>query len=103
MNKKAIFSKYIKLPFFFGCFLQRGLLEVLYDIFRLPLPVVAEEFIEALLSVGKYFEPLHTRILSNSSTNLMNPLSFPWIANYISINFFISEFVRYSEVLFKIF
>lgn len=34
--------------------LQRGLLEVLYDIFRLPLPVVTEEFIEALLSVGKY-------------------------------------------------
>lgn len=33
--------------------LQRGLLEVLYDIFRLPLPVVTEEFIEALLSVGK--------------------------------------------------
>ncbi|XP_012892617.1 PREDICTED: rapamycin-insensitive companion of mTOR-like, partial [Dipodomys ordii] len=29
----------------------RGLLEVLYDIFRLPLPVVTEEFIEALLSV----------------------------------------------------
>lgn len=32
---------------------QRGLLEVLYDIFRLPLPVVTDEFIEALLSVGK--------------------------------------------------
>ncbi|NXD09080.1 RICTR protein, partial [Nothocercus nigrocapillus] len=31
--------------------IRRGLLEVLYDIFRLPLPVVAEEFIEALLSV----------------------------------------------------
>ncbi|KAK4810577.1 hypothetical protein QYF61_007314 [Mycteria americana] len=30
---------------------QQGLLEVLYDIFRLPLPVVAEEFIEALLSI----------------------------------------------------
>ncbi|KAJ7335038.1 hypothetical protein JRQ81_012979 [Phrynocephalus forsythii] len=30
---------------------RRGLLEVLYDIFRLPLPVVTEEFIEALLSV----------------------------------------------------
>ncbi|GAB0203087.1 rapamycin-insensitive companion of mTOR [Grus japonensis] len=29
----------------------RGLLEVLYDIFRLPLPVIAKEFIEALLSV----------------------------------------------------
>ncbi|NXB80942.1 RICTR protein, partial [Donacobius atricapilla] len=31
--------------------IRRGLLEVLYDIFRLPLPVIAEEFIEALLSV----------------------------------------------------
>ncbi|XP_009472679.1 PREDICTED: rapamycin-insensitive companion of mTOR [Nipponia nippon] len=31
--------------------IRQGLLEVLYDIFRLPLPVVAEEFIEALLSV----------------------------------------------------
>uniref|UniRef100_A0A286XJQ4 RPTOR independent companion of MTOR complex 2 n=1 Tax=Cavia porcellus TaxID=10141 RepID=A0A286XJQ4_CAVPO len=31
--------------------IRRGLLEVLYDIFRLPLPVVTEEFIEALLSV----------------------------------------------------
>ncbi|KAM6328339.1 LOW QUALITY PROTEIN: rapamycin-insensitive companion of mTOR [Alca torda] len=30
--------------------IRRGLLEVLYDIFRLPLPVIAEEF-EALLSV----------------------------------------------------
>nr|XP_020651308.1 rapamycin-insensitive companion of mTOR isoform X2 [Pogona vitticeps] len=30
---------------------RRGLLEVLYDIFRLPLPIVTEEFIEALLSV----------------------------------------------------
>ncbi|XP_039203875.1 rapamycin-insensitive companion of mTOR isoform X1 [Crotalus tigris] len=30
---------------------RRGLLEVLYDIFRLPLPVVTEEFVEALLSV----------------------------------------------------
>ena len=39
---------------FFFFYFQRGLLEVLYDIFRLPLPVVTEEFIEALLSVGKY-------------------------------------------------
>uniref|UniRef100_A0A8C8EA23 RPTOR independent companion of MTOR complex 2 n=1 Tax=Otus sunia TaxID=257818 RepID=A0A8C8EA23_9STRI len=31
--------------------IRQGLLEVLYDIFRLPLPIVAEEFIEALLSV----------------------------------------------------
>uniref|UniRef100_A0A670JQ39 RPTOR independent companion of MTOR complex 2 n=1 Tax=Podarcis muralis TaxID=64176 RepID=A0A670JQ39_PODMU len=31
--------------------IRRGLLEVLYDIFRLPLPIVTEEFIEALLSV----------------------------------------------------
>ncbi|XP_029434237.1 LOW QUALITY PROTEIN: rapamycin-insensitive companion of mTOR [Rhinatrema bivittatum] len=31
--------------------IRRGLLEVLYDIFRLPLPVVTEDFIEALLSV----------------------------------------------------
>ncbi|ERE82505.1 rapamycin-insensitive companion of mTOR-like protein [Cricetulus griseus] len=31
--------------------IRRGLLEVLYDIFRLPLPVVTDEFIEALLSV----------------------------------------------------
>ncbi|KAF7243891.1 Rapamycin-insensitive companion of mTOR [Varanus komodoensis] len=31
--------------------IRRGLLEVLYDIFRLPLPVVTGEFIEALLSV----------------------------------------------------
>ncbi|XP_072715008.1 rapamycin-insensitive companion of mTOR [Ciconia boyciana] len=31
--------------------IRQGLLEVLYDIFRLPLPVVAEEFIEALLSI----------------------------------------------------
>nr|XP_047912460.1 rapamycin-insensitive companion of mTOR-like isoform X2 [Anser cygnoides] len=31
--------------------IRGGLLEVLYDIFRLPLPVVTEEFIEALLSV----------------------------------------------------
>ncbi|KAG8456689.1 hypothetical protein GDO86_002466 [Hymenochirus boettgeri] len=31
--------------------IRRGLLEVLYDIFRLPLPVVTKDFIEALLSV----------------------------------------------------
>ncbi|XP_069077437.1 rapamycin-insensitive companion of mTOR isoform X1 [Pleurodeles waltl] len=31
--------------------IRRGLLEVLYDIFRLPLPVVTEDFIEGLLSV----------------------------------------------------
>ncbi|XP_076772261.1 rapamycin-insensitive companion of mTOR isoform X2 [Arvicanthis niloticus] len=31
--------------------IRRGLLEVLYEIFRLPLPVVTDEFIEALLSV----------------------------------------------------
>ncbi|KAG9265553.1 rapamycin-insensitive companion of mTOR [Astyanax mexicanus] len=30
---------------------RRGLLEVLYDIFRLPVPVVTQDFIEALLSV----------------------------------------------------
>lgn len=32
---------------------QRGLLEVMYDIFRLPVPVVTQDFIEALLSVGE--------------------------------------------------
>ena len=47
--------------FFF--LLQRGLLEVLYDIFRLPLPVVTEEFIEALLSVGKYYSAFTVHIL----------------------------------------
>ncbi|XP_073538000.1 rapamycin-insensitive companion of mTOR isoform X2 [Phyllobates terribilis] len=31
--------------------IRRGLLEVLYEIFRLPLPVVTKDFIEALLSV----------------------------------------------------
>ncbi|RXM98652.1 Rapamycin-insensitive companion of mTOR [Acipenser ruthenus] len=31
---------------------KRELLEVMYDIFRLPVPVVTEDFIEALLSVG---------------------------------------------------
>ncbi|XP_030048917.1 rapamycin-insensitive companion of mTOR [Microcaecilia unicolor] len=31
--------------------IRRGLLEVLYDVFRLPLPVLTENFIEALLSV----------------------------------------------------
>ncbi|XP_041914644.1 rapamycin-insensitive companion of mTOR isoform X1 [Alosa sapidissima] len=30
---------------------RRGLLEVMYDIFRLPVPVVTQDFIEALLSV----------------------------------------------------
>uniref|UniRef100_A0AAR2IRC7 RPTOR independent companion of MTOR, complex 2 a n=1 Tax=Pygocentrus nattereri TaxID=42514 RepID=A0AAR2IRC7_PYGNA len=30
---------------------RRGLLEVLYDIFRLPVPIVTQDFIEALLSV----------------------------------------------------
>ncbi|XP_067280565.1 rapamycin-insensitive companion of mTOR isoform X2 [Pseudorasbora parva] len=30
---------------------RRGLLEVMYDIFRLPVPVVTHDFIEALLSV----------------------------------------------------
>ncbi|XP_028829344.1 rapamycin-insensitive companion of mTOR-like isoform X2 [Denticeps clupeoides] len=30
---------------------RKGLLEVLYDIFRLPLPIVTQDFIEALLSV----------------------------------------------------
>ncbi|MBN3318173.1 RICTR protein, partial [Atractosteus spatula] len=33
---------------------RRGLLEVMYDIFRLPVPVVTHEFIEALLSVVIY-------------------------------------------------
>nr|XP_033788434.1 rapamycin-insensitive companion of mTOR isoform X2 [Geotrypetes seraphini] len=31
--------------------IRRGLLEVLYDVFRLPVPIVTENFIEALLSV----------------------------------------------------
>ncbi|XP_034152753.1 rapamycin-insensitive companion of mTOR isoform X2 [Esox lucius] len=30
---------------------RKGLLEVMYDIFRLPMPVVTEDFIEALISV----------------------------------------------------
>ncbi|XP_066501581.1 rapamycin-insensitive companion of mTOR [Hoplias malabaricus] len=30
---------------------RKGLLEVLYDIFRLPIPIVTQDFIEALLSV----------------------------------------------------
>ncbi|KAG1943517.1 rapamycin-insensitive companion of mTOR isoform X2 [Pimephales promelas] len=30
---------------------RRGLLEVMYDIFRLPVPVVTQDFLEALLSV----------------------------------------------------
>ncbi|KFU85981.1 Rapamycin-insensitive companion of mTOR, partial [Chaetura pelagica] len=34
--------------------IRRGLLEVLYDIFRLPLPVIAEEFIEALLNPSRF-------------------------------------------------
>lgn len=33
--------------------LQKGLLEVLYEIFRLPVPIVTEDFMEALLSVGE--------------------------------------------------
>lgn len=33
--------------------LQKGLLEVLYEIFRLPVPIITEDFTEALLSVGK--------------------------------------------------
>lgn len=33
--------------------LQKGLLEVLYEIFRLPLPIVTQDFTEALLSVGE--------------------------------------------------
>ncbi|XP_040276883.1 rapamycin-insensitive companion of mTOR isoform X2 [Bufo bufo] len=38
--------------------IRRGLLEVLYEIFRLPLPVVTKDFIEALLSVdpGRFQE-----------------------------------------------
>lgn len=33
---------------------QKGLLEVIYDIFRLPMPVATADFIEALISVGGY-------------------------------------------------
>lgn len=33
--------------------LQKGLLEVLYEIFRLPVPIVTQDFTEALLSVGE--------------------------------------------------
>jgi len=36
------------------CFvLQKGLLEVLYDIFRLPVPIITQDFTEGLQSVGK--------------------------------------------------
>lgn len=34
------------------CALQKGLLEVLYDIFRLPVPIITQDFTEAVLSVG---------------------------------------------------
>uniref|UniRef100_A0A8C2HT81 RPTOR independent companion of MTOR, complex 2b n=1 Tax=Cyprinus carpio TaxID=7962 RepID=A0A8C2HT81_CYPCA len=37
---------------------RRGLLEVMYDIFRLPVPVVTQDFIEALLSVGECYHCL---------------------------------------------
>jgi len=37
---------------------QRGLLEVMYDIFRLPVPVVTQDFLEALLSVGECYRCL---------------------------------------------
>lgn len=33
---------------------QKGLLEVMYEIFRLPMPVATADFIEALVSVGGY-------------------------------------------------
>lgn len=33
--------------------LQKGLMEVLYEIFRLPVPIVTQDFTEALLSVGE--------------------------------------------------
>lgn len=62
-NEQKDHFKIYTLAVLFLFFWQRGLLEVLYDIFRLPLPVVAEEFIEALLSVGKYLEPVHAIIL----------------------------------------
>lgn len=32
---------------------QKGLLEVLYEIFRLPVPIITQDFTEALLSVGE--------------------------------------------------
>lgn len=35
------------------CPLQKGLMEVLYEIFRIPLPIVTQDFTEALLSVGE--------------------------------------------------
>lgn len=36
------------------CFpLQKGLLEVLYEIFRLPVPIATQNFVEALQSVGE--------------------------------------------------
>lgn len=35
--------------------LQKGLLEVLYEIFRLPVPIVTNEFEEALHSIGERF------------------------------------------------
>lgn len=38
--------------------LQQGLLEVMYDIFRLPVPVATQDFIEALLSVGECYRCL---------------------------------------------
>lgn len=63
-NEQKDHFKIYTLAVLFLFFWQRGLLEVLYDIFRLPLPVVAEEFIEALLSVGKYLGVVHTGILS---------------------------------------
>uniref|UniRef100_A0A8B9R2D8 RPTOR independent companion of MTOR, complex 2b n=1 Tax=Astyanax mexicanus TaxID=7994 RepID=A0A8B9R2D8_ASTMX len=48
---------------------RRGLLEVLYDIFRLPVPVVTQDFIEALLSVGEILRGL-VEVVTSSDDNI---------------------------------
>lgn len=42
---------------------QKGLLEVMYDIFWLPMPVATADFIEALISVGGYNVTVHVNNL----------------------------------------
>lgn len=46
--KYYTFTLYLVFP------LQKGLLEVLYEIFRLPVPIATQDFTDALLSVGEF-------------------------------------------------
>ena len=34
-------------------YLQQGILDILFDLFRLPVPEFTDDFADALLSVGK--------------------------------------------------